>query len=92
MRRFQPKERAYLKLVEVEKSSNPLPVTRYHGGAPRAFSRGRKKGAAREGECGRRASTVTSLLFNHKAEPALSPKVRVFSEENNGFGGLEQGI
>ena len=46
-----------------------------HGGAPRDFSRGRKKGAAREGECGRRASTVTSLLFNHKAEPALSPKV-----------------
>ena len=61
-----------------------------HGGAPRAFSRGRKKGAAREGECGRRASTVTSLLFNHKAEPALSPKVRVFSEENNGFGGSDQ--
>ena len=59
-----------------------------HGGAPRAFSRGRKKGAAREGECGRRASTVTSLLFNHKAEPALSPKVRIFSEENNGFGEL----
>ena len=39
----------------------------------------------REGECGRNASSVTSLLFNHKAEPALSPKVRVFSEENNGF-------
>ena len=58
-----------------------------HGGAPRAFSRGRKKGTAREGERGRRASTMTSLLFNHKAEPALSPKVRVFSEENNGFGG-----
>ena len=32
---------------------------------------------------------MTSLLFNHKAEPALSPKVRVFSEENNGFGGLD---
>ena len=61
-----------------------------HGGAPRAFSRGRKKGAAREGECGRRASTVMSLLFNHKAEPALSPKVRVFSEENNGFGDQAQ--
>ena len=60
----------------------------HHGGAACAISRGRKKGAAREGECGRRASTVMSLLFNHKAEPALSPKVHVFSEENNGFGGL----
>ena len=44
-----------------------------HGGAPRTFSRGRKKGAARD----------------HKAEPALSPKVGVFSEENNGFGGQD---
>ena len=32
-------------------------------------------GAARDGESGRRSFTMTSLLFYHKAMPALSPKI-----------------